>query len=135
MQISVPVSTGELIDKITILQIKSERITDPAKLRNVRQELEMLQAARDGAIRASEALTDLTGQLKATNEALWDIEDEIRNCERNQDFGPQFIELARSVYHQNDRRFELKRRINEQVGSALVEEKSYAPYDAGQRAP
>lgn len=130
MLISVNVSTGELIDKITILEIKSERIKDSAKLQNVRQELQMLQAARDAAIRPTPALSELTAQLKATNEALWRIEDEIRDCERNRDFGPDFIELARSVYHQNDRRFELKRQINEQVGSAFVEEKSYAPYAA-----
>lgn len=135
MQISISVSTGELIDKITILAIKSERIKDSAKLQNVRHELQMLEAARDAAIRPSQALSELTAQLKAVNEALWRIEDDIRDCERNRDFGPDFIELARSVYHQNDRRFELKRQINQAVGSAFVEEKSYAPYAAGSGCP
>ncbi|HPM81110.1 MAG TPA: DUF6165 family protein [Candidatus Anammoximicrobium sp.] len=126
--ILVEVAPGELIDKITILQIKSERITDADKLRNVRIELEVLEAARDGAMPATGELGELTAQLKQVNEALWEIEDAIRDCEREQDFGPKFVELARSVYHSNDRRAALKRQINELLRSKLIEEKSYAAY-------
>ena len=126
--ILVEVAPGELIDKITILQIKSERITDADKLKNVRVELEVLEAARDGAMAATLELGSLTAQLKQVNEALWEIEDGIRDCEREQDFGPKFVELARSVYHSNDRRAALKRQVNELLGSKLIEEKSYAAY-------
>ena len=126
--ILVETAPGELIDKITILEIKMERITDPAKLRNVHVELETLAAARDQALEKSAELTRLTADLKAVNEALWEIEDDIRDYERNRDFGPRFIELARSVYHQNDRRAVLKRQINELLGSKLIEEKSYKEY-------
>jgi post-segregation antitoxin (ccd killing protein) len=124
----VEIAPGELIDKITILEIKSERISDPAKLANVRVELDVLEAARDAAMPGSSALDELTAQLKAVNAALWDIEDGIRDCERAKEFGTQFIELARSVYHSNDRRAALKRQVNELLGSKLVEEKSYAAY-------
>ena len=126
--ILVEVAPGELIDKITILEIKSERIADAGKLKNVRIELDVLAAARDAAMAASAELAELTAQLKQVNEALWEIEDAIRDCERGQDFGPKFIELARSVYHSNDRRAALKRQINELLGSKLIEEKSYAAY-------
>jgi Flp pilus assembly protein TadD len=123
----VEVAPGELLDKITILQIKSERITDPAKLRNVHAELRALAGPRE-SLGQSAALAELTAQLKAVNERLWDIEDEIRLCERARDFGPRFIELARSVYVTNDRRAAVKRAINELLNSHLVEEKSYADY-------
>jgi len=126
--ILVEVAPGELIDKITILEIKSERIADAGKLKNVRVELDVLAAARDAAMAASAELAELTAQLKQVNEALWEIEDAIRECERGRDFGPKFIELARSVYHSNDRRAALKRQINELLGSKLIEEKSYAAY-------
>jgi hypothetical protein len=126
--IRAEIAPGELIDKITILQIKSERIGDPGKLQNVRVELEVLAAARDAAMPASLELAELAVQLKQVNEELWDIEDAIRDCEREQDFGPRFIELARSVYRSNDQRAALKRQINERLGSKLVEEKSYAAY-------
>ena len=126
--ILVEIAPGELIDKITILEIKSERIVDADKLKNVRVELQVLEAARDAAMAATAELADLTAQLKQVNEALWEIEDAIRDCERGQDFGPKFIELARSVYHSNDRRAALKRQINELLGSKLIEEKSYAAY-------
>ena len=126
--ILVEIAPGELIDKITILEIKSERIADAGKLKNVRVELDVLAAARDAAMAASAELAKLTAQLKQVNEALWEIEDAIRDCERGQDFGPKFIELARSVYHSNDRRAALKRQINELLGSKLIEEKSYAAY-------
>jgi hypothetical protein len=121
----VEIAPGELIDKITILQIKAERITDPDKLRNVRAELAALSAARERALPSSPELSALTAELRAINEALWVIEDDIRQCERNQDFGPLFVELARSVYGQNDRRAALKRQINELLGSAFHEEKQY----------
>lgn len=126
--ILVEVAPGELIDKLTILQIKLERMTDVEKLRNVRVELEVLEAARDGAMAPTPELGALTAQLKQVNEALWDIEDAIRDCERERDFGPRFVELARSVYHSNDRRAALKRQVNELLGSKLIEEKSYAAY-------
>ena len=126
--ILVEIAPGELIDKITILEIKSERIVDEDKLGNVRVELNVLERARDGAIQASPALDELTVKLREVNEALWDIEDGVRDCERTKDFGPRFIELARSVYRNNDRRMALKREINELLGSKLTEEKSYADY-------
>jgi hypothetical protein len=129
--ILVETAPGELIDKITILEIKTERMTDPAKLENVRYELGRLAAARDSAIPRCSAppeLARLTADLKRVNEALWEVEDSIRDCERQKDFGPTFIELARSVYRRNDERMALKRRISELLGSHLLEEKSYAPY-------
>ncbi len=126
----VEVSAGELLDKLTILRIKSQRIVDPEKLRNIRTEMEALTGVRQG-LAPSRELEELEEQLAAVNEQLWDIEDAIRACERGGDFGPRFIELARSVYRTNDRRAGLKRAINELLGSAIVEEKSYAEYGAG----
>jgi tetratricopeptide (TPR) repeat protein/GR25 family glycosyltransferase involved in LPS biosynthesis/ADP-heptose:LPS heptosyltransferase len=123
----VPVSFGELIDKITILRIKSERISDPGKLANVRRELRALDEARLHALCNAHTIGELEAELEQVNKSLWDIEDSIRDCERYADFGPRFIELARSVYKSNDRRAALKRRINELTGSALTEEKSYHP--------
>ena len=127
-EISVEISAGELIDKITILEIKDGRLEDPAKLVNVRRELESLVAARDAALSPSPELTDLTARLKAVNERLWQIEDDIRVCERAKEFEARFVELARAVYMNNDERAALKRRINELLGSRIVEEKSYAAY-------
>jgi hypothetical protein len=127
--IAVPVAAGELIDKITILEIKAERIADAEKLRNIKQELNLLEHVRDRALQLSARLAELTGQLKAINLELWQIEDAIRVCEQQKDFGPDFIALARSVYRCNDQRFQFKRQINELVGSSLMEEKSYAPYE------
>jgi tetratricopeptide (TPR) repeat protein len=124
--VDIEVAPGELIDKITILEIKKERVSDEAKLRNVRIEHESLVAARDASLPHTAALDALTAELKQVNEALWDIEDEIRVQERQEDFGPRFIELARAVYRQNDRRAAIKRRINDLLGSRLIEEKSYA---------
>lgn len=125
----VDVAPGELIDKITILEIKSERMEDATKLANVRLELATLQAARGRALLASAELDELVAQLKKVNEELWEIEDKIRDCERQKDFGSTFVELARSVYRSNDHRADLKRQINELLGSSIREEKNYAPYD------
>jgi hypothetical protein len=126
--ILVEISAGELIDKIAILEIKAARIEDTEKLRHVRLELTVLCRARDAAIPRSAELDELTSRLKAVNELIWQIEDEIRDRERKRDFGPRFIELARSVYRNNDQRADLKRQINHLLGSRLIEEKSYAAY-------
>lgn len=126
--ILVEIAAGELIDKITILQIKSERIRDAAKLQNVRQELEVLTRVLDELLPQSIAFQAATANLKRINEALWSVEDQIRDCERCQDFGTRFVDLARLVYKTNDHRAELKRLINEMTGSRLIEEKSYSNY-------
>ena len=126
--LQVEVSPGELIDKITILEIKAERIADPDKVANVQRELRSLVAARSAALPSSRELDELTAELRGINERLWEIEDDIRDCERNGDFGERFIDLARAVYRTNDRRAATKRSINELLGSELVEEKDYADY-------
>ena len=130
MPLLIPSSVGELIDKITILEIKQQRIGDAAKRTNVERELAALMAVveeRNLGYPAG-ALAELGRELAGVNAQLWQIEDDIRECERQSDFGGRFIELARAVYHRNDERAALKRRINEQCGSELVEEKSYAAY-------
>ena len=129
MTISVAVSWGELIDKITILEIKRENMTDPDQLANVGKEYELLTATRDAALPDDADMENDAKALKLINETLWKIEDDIRDCERAQDFGETFIDLARSVYRINDRRAAIKRRINEMLGSELVEEKLYRSYD------
>ncbi len=126
--VKVEISPGELIDRITILEIKAARIDDEAKRANIGVELSELTAARQGVVPASARLAALTGELREVNGALWDIEDEIRALEAAGDFGPAFIELARSVYKTNDRRSAIKRQINELLGSRLIDEKSYTPY-------
>ncbi len=126
--VKVEISPGELIDRITILEIKAARIDDEAKRANIGVELSELTAARQGAVPASARLAALTGELREVNGALWDIEDEIRALEAAGDFGPAFIELARAVYKTNDRRSVLKRKINELLGSRLIDEKSYTSY-------
>ena len=131
MPILAPVSAGELIDKITILRVKATRIGDAAKEANVRAELALLEEIAARELSPSPELEDLTAQLTEINAALWDIEDGKRDCERRQDFGPQFVALARSVYVDNDRRAAVKHQINTLVGSEIVEEKSYKPYLAG----
>jgi hypothetical protein len=128
LRILIDTSPGELFDKITILEIKSERLAARDKLANVRAELAALTRARDAAIAASPALDQLTAALKQVNQALWRIEDEIRDCERAADFGPRFISLARAVYRTNDERAALTRRINDLLDADIVEEKSYAAY-------
>lgn len=129
--VTIEVAAGELVDKITILEIKDARISDPAKLSNVRTELAVLREAQAAALPPSLELDRLTTELRAVNEALWQIEDDIRDCEAAGDFGPRFVELARAVYRTNDRRAALKREINALTGSRLVEEKSYRDYGAG----
>ncbi|QDW67402.1 DUF6165 family protein [Luteimonas granuli] len=130
-EISVPVSFGELLDKIAILQIKSERMTDPAKLANVRNELSALEKAWMAHPAAGKDIARLRAELKAVNERLWVIEDEVRLKEKAQAFDAKFVRLARSVYVQNDERARLKKEINLALGSGYVEEKSYQDYGAG----
>jgi hypothetical protein len=131
--ISTPVSFGELIDKITILEIKSEQIRDTAKLANVRDELALLNALWQRDPASGTDIAAERAELKRINEALWEIEDEIRLKEKAQDFDARFVELARAVYFTNDKRAAVKRAINLKLGSQLVEEKSYQVYthDAG----
>lgn len=126
--ILIEVGAGELIDKITILKIKSERMTDPNKLHNVKHELDVLSQACAQHLAPSKELEQLEGELRKVNEALWVIEDDIRACEAQKDFGPKFIELARSVYIQNDKRAAIKKSINELSGSSIIEEKSYTEF-------
>jgi hypothetical protein len=123
--ILVPTAPGELVDKLTILRLKSERIADQAKLANVRREQTVLQDTADRHLPPSDALSALWEELYEINAALWVIEDDIRACEARGDFGPAFNELARAVYVTNDRRAAVKKRINLLLGSDLVEEKSY----------
>ena len=130
-ELLVPISPGELIDKITILEIKSERMTDEVKLRNVRAELALLnQTWRASAYSATNSDAEWVG-LRDINAELWDIEDDIRDKERAGEFDGEFIRLARAVYVTNDERAAIKKRINLMLGSALVEEKSYKEYKPG----
>lgn len=130
--IMAPLSAGELLDKITILRIKSARIADPAKLANVRLELDLLEKIWREARGEADVAAD-EGALQAVNGRLWDIEDRIREKEAGRSFDQEFIELARSVYTENDHRAQLKRRINLALGSRLVEEKSYKDYRRRER--
>lgn len=126
--IRVPVSPGELLDKITILEIKAERIADAEKLRNVEKELGLLTQVWESSLVDSDEVLSLKQVLKTINQTLWDIEDEIRIKESKKEFDQEFIDLARSVYVQNDQRAAAKKRINTLLGSRIVEEKSYAEY-------
>ncbi|MBA8888944.1 hypothetical protein FHW12_003180 [Dokdonella fugitiva] len=126
--ISTPVSFGELIDKITILEIKAEQIRDPAKVANVRTELDLLGSTWAAHPASKTDIGDERARLRAVNQALWDIEDRIRLKEKAKAFDDEFIELARAVYFRNDERAAVKREINEKLGSTLVEEKSYQDY-------
>lgn len=128
MTAMVPVSWGEVIDKITILEIKNEQLKDPAKLANVRKELDMLSAIVHKHFPDHAGLAALSRKLKGVNQKLWVIEDDIRQCERVKTFDAKFIELARAVYFTNDERSVIKREINDLLGSGLVEEKSYEAY-------
>jgi len=127
-EILIPISPGELLDKITILQIKAERIADPAKVANVKTELDMLSKVWSETVEVDAEITRLTAELKAVNEALWQIEDDIRDEERNKRFGERFIELARAVYVTNDERANAKKMVNLHLNSTIVEEKSYQDY-------
>jgi prefoldin subunit 5 len=127
-EILIPMSPGEILDKITILQIKAERISDPAKVANVQTELEMLSKVWNEAVDVDAEITALTAELKSINEALWEIEDDIRDEERGKRFGERFIELARAVYVTNDERANAKKKVNLHLNSNIVEEKSYQDY-------
>jgi hypothetical protein len=127
-EIKVPVSPGELLDKITILRIKSRRMSDPAKLANVRRELEALEETWGRSPYATSDVDDDVHALLAVNERLWQIEDDIRDKERQKAFDAEFVRLARAVYVENDERAAIKRRLNIALGSGLVEEKSYRDY-------
>jgi hypothetical protein len=124
----VPISPGELLDKVTILRIKAARIGDAAKLANVRHELSLLEQAWREAVSAHADLAAEEAELQAVNAELWDIEDHIREHEAQQRFDAAFIELARSVYRRNDERAAIKKRVNLKLHSSIVEEKSYRGY-------
>lgn len=127
-EIKVPISPGELIDKITILEIKAANISDATKLANVKVELQLLQETWRTSHYASHDIDAEWKQLRDVNKQLWDIEDDIRDKERQRQFDQQFIELARAVYIRNDERAAVKKTINTKLGSKIVEEKSYAKY-------
>jgi hypothetical protein len=129
-RILIPVSIGELIDKLTVLEIKADRIKDPAKLANVTRELELLRKTWSESPLSEHDVSGLRAELKQVNEALWEIEDFIRVKESEQSFDEQFVEFARAVYVNNDRRAGLKRALNELTGSSLIEEKDYPVYAA-----
>jgi hypothetical protein len=127
-EILIPISPGELLDKITILQIKAERITDPVKVANVKTELDMLSKVWDDSVESDDVITALSAELKSINGRLWEIEDDIRDEERNRRFGERFVELARAVYVTNDERADAKKKVNLHLNSTIVEEKSYQDY-------
>ena len=127
-ELLVPISPGELIDKITILEIKSQRMTDPVKLANVRTELSLLMETWEASPWSAVDIAAEWAGLRGVNEKLWVVEDQIRDKERDARFDQEFIELARAVYVTNDERAAIKKRINTRLGSTLVEEKSYADY-------
>jgi len=122
----IEVSNGEIVDKLTIIEIKLQQIKDKAKLENLKKEYEVLDKAVSKIINKDH---ELYKELLGINQELWDIEDRIRDLERDKDFGEEFIKTARAVYFTNDKRSEVKRKINELTGSNLVEEKSYQKYD------
>jgi hypothetical protein len=128
MVVKIPVSWGELFDKLTILEIKQARIDNQQKLANINKELEALRQVCSDHQLPEESLQEVIDDLRRTNESLWEIEDDIRSCERNKDFSDTFVKLARAVYKTNDRRAEIKLRINQLLGSELIEEKSYEAY-------
>jgi len=123
--IIIEVAPADLIDRITVLEVKSERLINPAGLRNVTTELAVLRDARDKAVTADSELTRLAAELRKVNETLWDLEEEVRRCEARKDFGAPFIAAARSIISSNDRRAALKRAINQLLGARFQEEKSY----------
>ena len=127
-ELLVPISPSELLDKMTILEIKSERIDDTKKVMNVRHELELLGKVWSDSVKEDEVIANLRQQLKTINEKLWEIEDGIRNEEQQNRFGKKFIELARAVYVTNDKRAQIKKDVNLYLGSEIIEEKSYRDY-------
>ena len=127
-QINVPISPGELVDKITILEIKKEFIKNDNKLKNINHEYDLLMQIYTSQISETDGISELKNKLKEINLELWKIEDDIRDCEREKSFSDTFIELARSVYFTNDRRSKVKLEINLLLNSNLVEEKSYKDY-------
>ena len=127
MDITINISIGELIDKITILEIKSKKIKDKEKIKNINFELQMLEKELK-KINLSNEIIELQKKLYETNLRMWKIEEDIRICEKNADFGPKFIELARNVYHENDLRSQIKKNINILTSSKIIEEKSYKNY-------
>ncbi len=127
-EILVPISPGELLDKITILEIKSERMDDPQKVANVRHELGLLSKVWSDSLTEDTTISDLHRLLRSINEGLWEIEDHIRDEERHDRFGERFIELARAVYATNDKRAQAKKDVNVHLGSDIIEEKSYKNY-------
>jgi len=124
----VPISLGELLDKIVILEIKEERIADEAKVANVKNELRMLRELRPPVVCSNPEIASWLQQLREANVDLWELEDRIRDKERAGDFGTEFIEIARQIYRTNDKRAHAKKMINVVCGSTIVEEKSYQPY-------
>ena len=128
MTIKITISYGEFLDKLSILEIKNERIKDEAKLANIRKELNLLKELWATDPQSNVDIKAELDEMKAINKKLWDIEDDIREKERNKSFDDEFVRLARAVYFINDDRSDVKRRINEKLGSELIEEKSYADY-------
>ncbi|MFQ5995424.1 MAG: DUF6165 family protein [Acidiferrobacterales bacterium] len=128
MNMTVEVSIGEFLDKVSILRIKSERINDPEKLKNITKELTILEDAWANSAFAQADIASKLAKLKEINERLWEIEDRIRIKEAQKQFDDEFIELARSVYLNNDERSDVKRELSFALGSELIEEKSYADY-------
>lgn len=127
--INTPVSYGEILDKITILEIKATKITDAKKQKNVKHELTLLLETWNQKVQITDELADLKQQLKAVNQSLWNIEDNIRIKESKKEFDDEFIQIARSVYYENDKRAAVKKQVNLVLGSELVEEKSYKNYE------
>lgn len=128
MSISIDVSYGELIDKITILEIKVERVTNSAKLLNIRKELALLKGISEAHIQNDSTVQELTNKLRFINVHLWEVEDKLRKKEQCKIFDDEFIELARSVYFTNDQRAKIKRELNEFLNSSVIEEKDYQSY-------
>jgi len=128
LSVEIAVSYGELFDKISILEIKQSKVVNADQRTNIENELDVLNRVRTTVVPADFKINNLMAGLTDVNERLWDIEDQLRDCERRQEFSATFIELARSVYRLNDRRAELKRELNTRLGSGLVEEKLYTEY-------
>lgn len=128
MHFLIKISPGEFLDKLTILEIKSERIRDPAKLENIQRELDHLRSVWNASPVSRTDVSAIVNELRSVNETLWDIEDRIRTKESRGAFDDEFVQIARSVYINNDRRAALKRKLNLDLGAEMIEEKSYADY-------